>query len=274
MKTNPVATHRTSVPLPPLQASACAWLLGDPPAPACRVPAHEWHNNDLLAALPERQRQRWADQAHTVYLPAGQTLHEAGAVLQWVYFPISAVVSLSMQDRSGMTSEVAAVGREGVVGLPLLDGNYTRSRASVQAAGRAIRLRASRLAEDFAEDAAVRQLLLAYSQALVAEIMQTALCNRHHGLEQQLCRLILLRLDRQPSPELSMTQQCMAGMLGVRRESVTLAAARLQQSGLIRYARGRIAVLDRPGLHARSCDCYDTVRLEFDRLLKPRPVVA
>lgn len=271
MKTSPVTTPH--LPLPP-PIGACAWLLQEPRATVGGVPTHEWRNNDLLAALPESLRQRWALEAETVYLSAGQTLHEAGAVLHWVYFPVSAVVSLSMQERSGTTSEVAAVGREGVVGLPLQAGNYIRSRAEVQAAGRAIRLPAARLAEAFAQQAPVRQLMLAYSQALVAEIMQTALCCRHHNLEQQLCRLILLRLDRQPLQDLSMTQECMAGMLGVRRESVTLAAARLQQSGLIRYARGRITVLDRPGLKARSCDCYDTLRGEFTRLLKPGALAA
>lgn len=253
----------------------CAWLLGEAAGiPVSAGSGAEWRQNQLLAGLPPALRQRWAGQASSVYLKAGQTLHEAGALLQWVYFPVSALVSLSMQDRNGITSEVATVGREGVVGLPLLDGNYTRSRAVVQGAGLAVRLRASTLADDFAHQPAVRELLLAYSQALVAEIMQIALCARHHTVEQQLSRLLLLRLDRQPGDTLSMTQEAMAGMLGVRRESVTLSAARLQQAGLIRYARGHIAVLDRHGLHARSSDCYDTLRHEFDRLLKPRPQVA
>ncbi|WP_369820584.1 Crp/Fnr family transcriptional regulator [Pelomonas sp. Root1217] len=158
------------------------------------------------------------------------------------------------------------------MGLPLIDGNYTRSRAVVHVPGKALRLRASAVAEEFARHATVRRLLLAYSQALVAEIMQTALCSRHHGLEQQLARLILLRMDRQQSDELTMTQESMAGMLGVRRESVTLAAARLQQGGCIRYARGHISVLDRGGLETRTCDCYHTIRCEFERLLRPRPL--
>lgn len=230
----------------------------------------EWRYNRLLAVLPEAHRERWCAQAECVYLRAGQMLHESGAFLQWCYFPITALVSLSMPERMGASAEVAAVGREGVVGLPLLDGNYTRSRAVVTTPGRAIRVRASMLAEEFARQSSVRRLLLAYSQALVAEIMQTALCSRHHSLEQQVARLILQRVDRQQNEELAMTQESMAGMLGVRRESVTLVAARLQQAGCIRYARGHIAVLARHGLEDRTCDCYHTVRREFDRLLRPR----
>ena len=231
----------------------------------------EWRHNRLLAELPEATRQRWLAHAECVHLGQGQMLHEAGAVLQWVYFPLTALIALVMPERTGAIFEVATVGREGVVGLPLLGGNYTRSRAVVQAAGKAIRMRASVLAEEFAKQPDVRGLLLAYSQALVAEIMQTALCNRHHSLEQQVARLILLRLDRQAGEELSMTQEAMAGMLGVRRESVTLAAARLQQAGVIRYARGHITVLARARLEGRACDCYDTIRCEFDRLLQPLP---
>lgn len=254
------------------QSSACAWLLGGQGQQRHGgTDTARWLDNRLLAELPAALRQHWAAQADCVHLRQGQELHEAGAVLHWVYFPTTALVSLSMQDRSGIANEVATVGREGVVGLPLLQGNYTRSRAVVQLAGRAIRIRASTLADEFAQASSVRRLLLAYSQALVAEIMQTALCSRHHTLEQQLCRLMLLRLDRQQSDELSMTQEAMAGMLGVRRESVTLAAARLQQAGLIRYARGHITVLGRHSLESRSCDCYGTLRREFDRLLRPQP---
>ncbi|HEY8875957.1 MAG TPA: Crp/Fnr family transcriptional regulator [Roseateles sp.] len=233
--------------------------------------AADWRFNRLLAALAPAHRERWMPQAESVYLRAGQMLHEAAAFMPWVYFPVTALVSLSMPDRTGGCTEVASVGREGVVGLPLIDGNYTRSRAIVHMPGKALRLRASVVAEEFARHATVRKLLLAYSQALVAEIMQTALCNRHHGLDQQLARLILLRLDRQPCETLFMTQESMAGMLGVRRESVTLAAARLQQAGHIRYARGHITVLARGGLEERACDCYRTIRCEFDRLLRPRP---
>lgn len=251
-----------------------AWLQDEVDAGVRRSAAYaaDWRYNRLLSALAPAHRERWLAQAECVYLRAGQMLHEAAAFIQWVYFPITTLASLSMPDRMGSCAEVATVGREGVVGLPLIDGNYTRSRAVVHMPGKALRLRASAVAEEFARHAAVRRLLLAYSQALVAEIMQTALCNRHHGLEQQLARLILLRLDRQQGEELSMTQEAMAGMLGVRRESVTLAAARLQQAGLIQYARGHIAVLDRGGLEGRSCDCYGTIRCEFDRLLRPRPV--
>lgn len=277
MKVNlAVAGHAMADTAP---AGACAWLLGDGTEADRGDELHsagfatDWQRNRLLASLPPALRLRWATQGECVYLRQGQMLHEAGAVLHWVYFPITALVSLSMQDRGHASSEVATVGREGVVGLPLLDGNYTRSRAVVQLAGRAVRMRASTLADEFSRQSAVRRLLLAYSQALVSEVMQTALCSRHHTLEQQLCRLILLRLDRQSGSELSLTQEAMAGMMGVRRESVTLAAARLQQAGVIRYARGHIAVLDRPGLETRTCDCYDTLRREFERLLRPRPAL-
>jgi CRP-like cAMP-binding protein len=254
-------------------AHAQAWLQDDTENDVRRVAAYaaDWRYNGLLAALVPAHRERWLAQAECVYLRAGQMLHEAAGFIQWVYFPVTALVSLSAPDRAGAATEVATVGREGVVGLPLIDGNYTRSRAVVHMPGKALRMRASAVAEEFARHATVRRLLLAYSQALIAEIMQTALCNRHHALEQQLARLILLRLDRHPGEELSMTQESMAGMLGVRRESVTLAAARLQQAGYIRYARGHITVLARTGLESRTCDCYHTIRCEFDRLLRPRP---
>jgi CRP-like cAMP-binding protein len=214
-------------------AHAQAWLQDDPDEGVRRGAnyADDWRYNRLLACLLPAHRERLLAQAECVYLRPGQMLHEAAGFIQWVYFPITALVSLSVPDRAGACAEVATVGRDGVVGLPLIDGNYTRSRAVVQIPGKALRLRASAMAEDFARHATVRRLLLAYSQALVAEIMQTALCSRHHALEQQLARLILLRLDRQQVGELSMTQESMAGMLGVRRESVTLAAARLQQGG-------------------------------------------
>ncbi len=253
-------------------AHAQAWLQDNPNEGARRGPgcADDWRYNRLLASLLPAHRERLLAQAECVYLRPGQMLHEASACIQWVYFPVASLVSLSMPDPAGACAEVATVGRDGVVGLPLIDGNYTRSRAVVQVPGKALRLRASVVAEEFARHATVRYLLLAYSQALVAEIMQTALCSRHHALEQQLARLILLRQDRQQAGELSMTQESMAGMLGVRRESVTLAAARLQQGGYIRYARGHIAVLDRGGLEGRCCDCYRTIKLEFDRLMRPR----
>lgn len=273
MKVNLMATGDALLAGAP---GACAWLRPDiqPAGSAVLRGASQtadWQHNRLLAALPKASRLRWAASAQALYLRTGQMLHEAGTALQWAYFPLSATVSLSMQDRTGESIEVAAVGREGVVGLPLLDGHCTRSRAIVQVAGRAIRMPAQALADEFAREPAVRELLLAYSQALFAEVMQTALCSRHHTLEQQLARLILLRLDRQQGDSLSMTQEAMAGMLGVRRESVTLAAARLQQAGLIRYARGHIEVLARHGLEGRACDCCAIIRREFDRLLQTRP---
>ncbi len=265
-----LATHGDAPGANAAQAVAAhAWLRADRPALCGAGHAAERRHNHLLAALPAALWQGWITQVECVDLRDGQTLHEAGAVLHWVHFPITALVSLSMPDRTGVSAEVATVGREGVVGLPLLDGNYTRSRAVVQVAGRAVRMRASTLADEFSRQSGVRRLLLAYSQALVAELMQTALCGRHHTLEQQLSRLILLRLDRQGGAELSMTQEAMAGLLGVRRESVTGAAARLQQAGLIRYTRGHISVLCRAGLEGHSCDCYGIIRREFDRLLRP-----
>lgn len=272
MKNSPAIL--SSDPVPAVGVHAQAWLQDDPQQDIRRGAgyADDWRYNRLLATLLPGHRDRLLAQAECIYLRPGQMLHEAAAFIQWVYFPITALVSLSMPDRAGGCAEMASVGREGVVGLPLIDGNYTRSRAVVQMPGKALRLRASVMAEEFARHATIRKLLLAYSQALVAEIVQTALCSRHHSLEQQLARLILLRLDRQQSGELSMTQEAMAGMLGVRRESVTLAAARLQQGGYIRYARGHISVLERAGLEERSCDCYRTIRCEFDRLLRPRPV--
>jgi CRP-like cAMP-binding protein len=231
----------------------------------------DWQHNRLLAGLPSFQHERGLARAECVYLRPGQMLHEAGAALQWVYFPINALVSLSMPDRAGAAIEVATVGREGVVGLSILEGDYARSRAVVQVAGKAVRLRASALADEFSHQPQVRGLLLAYAQALVAESMKTALCSGHHSLEQQVARLILLRLDRQQGQVLSMTQEVMAGLLGVRRESVTMAAAKLQHAGFIRYARGHITVLARHGLEDRACDCYHAIRREFDRLLKPQP---
>ncbi|RZJ85206.1 MAG: Crp/Fnr family transcriptional regulator [Massilia sp.] len=229
--------------------------------------AGEWQYSRLLAALPTADRQRLCAQAECVYLRQGQTLYEADAPLQWVYFPTTALVSLSTPDGVDLSFEVATVGREGVVGLPLLSGNFTRSRAVVQIPGKAIRVRASVLADEISSQPQIRRLLLAYSQALVVEIMQTALCGRLHPLEQQVARVILLRMERLQSEQLSMTQESIAGLLGVRRESVTGAAAKLQQAGGMRYTRGRITMLDRGGLEGRACACHRTIRGEFERLL-------
>lgn len=260
-----LAVRDTALPTSGVSGSPCAWLHANAaPAP----PA--WQQNALLASLPAAVRQGWGVHARLALLHPGQVLHQAGGVLQWVYFPLNTLVSLTLQDRSGVGSEVAAVGPEGVVGLPLMDGNYTRSQAEVQHTGHAVRLPAVLLAEAFAQQAAVRERLLAYSQALVSEIMQTVLCARHHSLEQQLCRFLLRRLERQATPALAMTQEAIAARLGVRRESVTLTAARLQQAGVIRYARGRIEVLDAARLHERGCDCHRILQREFRRLLDPR----
>lgn len=230
--------------------------------------ANEWKYNRLLAALPEQQRRRCCAQAECVYLRQGQVLHEADVPLQWAHFPTTALVSLATPVGADSSFEVATVGREGLVGLPLLSGNFTRNRAVVQMPGKAIRVRASLLAEEFSNQIEVRQLLLAYAQALIAGIMQTALCSRLHSLDQQVARLILMRLEQQQGEDLAMTQEAMAGLLGVRRESVTGAAAKLQQAGCIRYARGRITVLDRNGLEGRACECHRTIRCEFERLLR------
>lgn len=256
----------------PAIAAVQGWLAQAPvagPPRAARDVEALCRGNGLLAALPAALTVRWAAQADCVTLHAGQTLHAPGEPLRWVYFPLTALVSLSVADRAGAAAELAVVGREGVVGLPPLEGDRARSRAVVQSPGTALRLRATLLAEAFAGEAAVHRLLLAYSQALVAEIMQGALCSRHHSLEQQVARLILQRADRQPRQALAMTHEAMAAMLGVRRESVTTAAARLQQAGCIRYARGRIAVLARPDLEARACECYGAIRHEFERAMRP-----
>ena len=201
-------------------------------------------------------------------MPLGQVLYEPGATLSHVYFPTDAIVSLLYVMENGASAEIAVVGNEGIVGISLfMGGESTPSRAVVQSAGDGFRLRAQMMKEEFNRAGPVLHLFLRYTQALITQMAQTAVCNRHHSLDQQLCRWLLLSLDRLQNNELVMTQELIANMLGVRREGVTEGALKLQEAGLIRYARGRITVLDRSGLEKRTCACYGVVKKEYDRLL-------
>ncbi len=224
--------------------------------------------NQLLAALPEPERVRWEAMLEPVCLPRGMVLYESGSAQRYVYFPTTAIVSLVYLLEDGGSSEIAVVGKEGVVGVPLfMGGSSTPSRAVVQTAGQGFRLSARTMQDEFERVRPVMHLLLRYTQALITQMAQTAVCNRHHSLDKQLCRWLLLSLDRLDGNELLMTQELIANMLGVRREGVTEAALKLQQAGLIRYARGHIEVLDRKGLELRTCECYAVVRNEYRRLL-------
>ena len=224
--------------------------------------------NGILAALPEAEWQRWLPQLEAVELPLGEVLYEAGATLKHMYFPTTAIVSLLYVMEDGASAEIALVGNEGLVGVSLfMGGDSTPSRAVVQSAGHGFRLKSKFLKTEFADGGPVMHLLLRYTQALITQMAQTAVCNRHHKVDQQLCRWLLLSLDRLAGNELAMTQELIANMLGVRREGVTEAALKLQKAGLIRYARGRITVLDREKVEKRSCECYAVVKTEYDRLL-------
>jgi len=224
--------------------------------------------NQLLAALPEAEWQRWLPQLEAIDMPLGQVLYESGSTLEYVYFPTSSIVSLLYLLENGASAEIAIVGNEGIVGISLfMGGESTPSRAVVQSAGQGYRLSAHAMKEEFSRAGPVLHLLLRYTQALITQMTQTAVCNRHHTLDQQLCRWLLLSLDRLQGNDLVMTQELIANMLGVRREGVTEAAGKLQATGLIRYARGHITVLDRPGLEKRTCECYAVVKRECDRLL-------
>jgi len=230
--------------------------------------------NQLLASLPEAEWQRWQLLLEAVSMPLGQVLYEPGASLSHVYFPASAIVSLLYVMENGASAEIAVVGNEGIVGVSLfMGGESTPGRAVVQSAGSGFRLRAQTVKDEFNRAGPVLHLLLRYTQALITQMAQTAVCNRHHTLDQQLCRWLLLSLDRLPDNELVMTQELIANMLGVRREGVTEAAHRLQQDGLIRYTRGRISVLDRTSLEKRTCECYAVVKKEYDRLLPNKTAV-
>ena len=225
-------------------------------------------SNRLLAALPGEEWDRWADQLEFVPLKLGQVIYESGRPQSHVYFPTTAIVSLLYVLEDGASAEIAVVGYEGVVGVSLfMGGETTPSRAVVQSAGGAFRLRAAAIKVEFNRYGVGMHLLLRYTQALLTQMAQTAVCNRHHLLEQQLCRWLLLSLDRIAGEQLVMTQELIANMLGVRREGVTEAALNLQKLGLIDYARGHITVLDRAGLEQRSCECYGVVKQEYDRLL-------
>jgi CRP-like cAMP-binding protein len=224
--------------------------------------------NHLLAVLDEAEWARVAPNLVPVKLSLGQVIYEAGDRLDYVYFPATSIVSLLYVLENGASSEIAIVGNEGIVGIALFMGGETMpNRAVVQSAGRAYRLDANVLKEEFRRAGAVQRLLLRYTQALITQMAQTVVCNRHHSIDQQLCRWLLLSIDRLSSSQLTMTQELIANMLGVRRAGVTEAALKLQDAGLIHYSYGRIEVLDRPGLEMRVCECYRVVRKECERLL-------
>ncbi|WP_306602481.1 Crp/Fnr family transcriptional regulator [Azonexus sp.] len=224
--------------------------------------------NHLLAALPAADLDRLIPQLELVAAPLGEVLYEPGVQMQNVYFPIDSIVSLLYVMENGASAEIAVIGNEGIVGVSLfMGGETTTSRAVVQSAGHAYRMRSPLLKDEFFRAGPMQKLLLCYTQSLLTQMAQTAACNRHHSLDQQLCRWLLLSLDRLPTNDLVMTQELIANMLGVRREGVTEAAGNLQRAGLIEYRRGHITVLDRPGLEARVCECYAVVKNECDRLL-------
>jgi CRP-like cAMP-binding protein len=229
---------------------------------------HSPNQNHLLAALPTAEFERLAAHLELVPLPLGEMLYEPGGQLKHAYFPTTAIVSLHYIMESGASSESAGVGNEGVVGISLfMGGDTTSSSAVVQTAGHAYRLESRKLLEEFNRAGLLQRLFLRYTQALMTQMSQTAACNRHHSVEQQLCRWLLLTLDRLPSNELVMTQELIASMLGVRREGITDAAGKLQHAGVISYRRGHIAVLNRAGLEGRVCECYAVVKTELSRLL-------
>jgi CRP-like cAMP-binding protein len=227
--------------------------------------------NHLLAALEPLELRRWQEELEPCDLPLGQVLYESGVTMSHVFFPTTAIVSLLYVMEDGASAEIAVVGNEGLVGVSLfMGGGSTPSRAVVQSAGAGLRLRAAFLQKEFLGSVPVMSLLLRYTQALITQMAQTAVCNRHHSLDQQLCRWLLLSLDRLSGDELHMTQELIANMLGVRRGGVTDAAMKLQEAGLIRYSRGRIQIVNRGGLEQRSCECYAVVKKEYDRLLSGR----
>jgi CRP-like cAMP-binding protein len=227
--------------------------------------------NHLLAALPDLDWQRWLPHLELIELPLGKVLYEAGDTLSHAYFPTDAIISLLYVMQSGESAEIAVVGFEGVVGISLfMGGDSTSSRAVVQNAGYGYRISSKIIKEEFNSAAPVLHLLLRYTQALIAQMTQTAACNKHHSLHQQLCRWLLLSLDRLSGPELVMTQRLIANMLGVPLAGMTEGALFLQNAGMIRYSNGHITVLDRPGLEKLTCECYGVVKKEYDRLLPAR----
>ena len=233
---------------------------------------HAPEQNHLLRALSASERERIFPHLQLVPMPLGKALYESGGQLRHVYFPTDSIVSLLYVMEDGSSAEISVVGNEGMVGIALfMGGETTPSRAVVQSAGHAYRLIGQRLKDEFYRSGDIQLLLLRYTQALITQMAQTAVCNRHHSVDQQLCRWLLLSLDRLPTARLTMTQELIANMLGVRREGVTEAAGKLQYAGVITYSRGKINVLDRPALEAMCCECYGVVRRESDRL---RPAMA
>ncbi|MGB4813088.1 MAG: Crp/Fnr family transcriptional regulator [Methylophilaceae bacterium] len=229
------------------------------------------HHNHLLNALLGVDYDRLSPHLELVEMPLGEVLYESGGTLKYVYFPTTAIVSLLYVLENGSSAEIAIVGNEGILGISIfMGGNTTPSRAVVQSAGYGYRMKVQLIKDEFNRAGPMMRLLLRYTQALITQMSQTAVCNRHHSVEQQLCRWLLLSLDRLSGHQLNMTQELIANMLGVRREGVTEAAGKLQQEGLIKYSRGRIIVLDRPALEQRACECYQVVKSEFDRLLPSR----
>lgn len=228
----------------------------------------DFQQNSLLGMLPEEELNRLMPNLEKVPLTLGQSLCESGQQMSHVYFPTDSIVSLLCVMENGASTEIAVVGYEGVVGVSLfMGGETTPSRAIVQSAGHAYRLKGQLLKNEFYRAGSMQKSLLRYTQALITQMAQTAVCNRHHSVDQQLCRWLLLSLDRLPGDKLVMTQELIANMLGVRREGVTESAGKLQKAGLISYSRGHITVLDRPGLEARVCECYGVVKDEYERLL-------
>jgi CRP-like cAMP-binding protein len=232
-------------------------------------PPHQPDQNHLLAALPATELERLKPHLELIHMPLGEVLCESGGRLPYVYFPTSTIISLHYILENGASSEIAGVGNEGMLGISLfMGGESTPSWATVQTAGHGYRMKAGFLMQEFNQGGPVLRLLLRYTQALITQISQTAVCNRHHTIEQQLCRWLLLTLDRLNSQDLVMTQELIASMLGVRREGITEAAGKLQQAGIIRYRRGHITVLDQIGLKTHVCECYEVVKKEFDRLFR------
>ncbi len=224
--------------------------------------------NLLLAALSASELKRMLPHLQHVDMPLADVVYESGRMQDYVYFPTTCIISLLYVLESGASAEIAVVGNEGVVGVSIfMGGASTPSRAVVQSAGKAYRLASRFMTDEFTRGGAMQHLMLRYTQSLITQMAQTAVCNRHHSVDQQLCRWLLLSIDRLPSPEITMTQELIANMLGVRREGVTEAAGKLQKKGVISYRRGHIKVLNRPRLEALSCECYEVVRRETERLL-------
>lgn len=224
--------------------------------------------NHLLDALTKFDLSRFSNDLELIDMPLGQVLYESGEKLKYVYFPTTSIISLLYVMENGSSAEIAVVGNEGILGISLfMGGETTPSRAVIQSAGFGYRLKAQLLKDEFNRSGSTMHLLLRYTKALITQMSQTAVCNRHHSIDQQFARWLLLSLDRLESDELIMTQELIANMLGVRREGVTEAAGKLQKLGLIKYSRGKINVIDRPGVENRSCECYKVVKVEYDRLL-------